>query len=121
MAIQRYYHLSTVYIGMTPVLTPRIPRDPMIFEDRKIKRVCVAIEISGCLLALKNTFYNQGIWYIYETDAVAVFEPINVPDASQTGEMWLLEKVIFNYAGCLQTDVSGTIKNKRFPKTSVRS
>lgn len=97
------HHLSAVGLGPEAVLAPRVPRDQMPFENRTVRRVCVAPSVEGCLKALSGCFYNrgEGTWHHYVTDVPPdlLFEPIAVPDAFLTGEMWLLEPVEFVYAG----------------------
>jgi len=84
------YHLSERWLGQRVTLAPRIPRDRAPFEDRRVRRICVAPTVQGCLLALRGCFYNRGVWWIYATSGVDAVEPISVPDASETGERWLL-------------------------------
>lgn len=93
------YHLSDVFLGDIIKLSPRIPRDPMPGEDRSIPRICVSESIEGCLLALKNCYYNAGVWFVYQTkqSKKKYFSPINVPDAEQTGEKWLRTQTLFHY------------------------
>lgn len=94
-------HLSAAYLGERAVLSPRLPRDRMLLENRTVRRVCVAPGVPGCLLALRGVYYNRGLWYRYvaEVPQDALHEPAGVPDAHETGELWLLERVEFRYAG----------------------
>jgi hypothetical protein len=97
----QYYHISAQWLGVRPALRPRIPRDRVLFENATVKRICVAPTLAGCLLALQGAYYNQGLWYVYATDVQPV-EPVSVPDAPQTGELWLLEPVRLGYVGLVK-------------------
>lgn len=94
-------HLSNCPLGPSVVLRPRIPRDRAPFEDRRIPRICVAPRVEGCLIALSGCYYNRGRWWVYEVDDVemAAVEPHQVPDARESGELWLLTPTRFRYAG----------------------
>lgn len=97
------HHLSAEPLGGRVALRPRVPRDRMPFENRSVRRVCVASTVEGCLKALRGCFYNRGVWHHYVTavprDLLA--EPVGVPDVHLTGELWLLEPTEFEYAGSL--------------------
>lgn len=94
------YHLSATDLGPSPVLRPQIPRDRMPFENRSVARVCAAPSVTGCLKALEGCFYNRGRWWCYaaQVPEEMLFEPVGVPDASETGELWLLERTRFTRA-----------------------
>lgn len=94
------YHLSAADLGDEPVLRPRIPRDRMPFENRTVARVCAAPSVAGCLQALSGSYYNRGAWCIYAADIPSdlLVEPVAVPDAAETGELWLLEPTRFRRA-----------------------
>lgn len=109
------YHLSAWYLGQNPILAPKLPRDPMPFENLSIKRICVSPTVNGCLTALHTTFYNRGVWYVYRTNTQAI-EPINVPDAYLTGEQWLINKTGFIYEGRIQVDVSCPLETNELQK-----
>jgi hypothetical protein len=97
----KVYHLSAVPLGGRVILQPRTPRDPMLFENHSIRRVSVAPTIAGCLCAIRHTFYNRGVWWIYviDLDDSDIMDPIHVPDAALTGERWILRPAEALYAG----------------------
>lgn len=92
------FHLSDRYLGSAAVLNPRLPRDPMRGENMRIQRVSVAPTLIGCMEALHYARYNRGRWFVYVADAIPD-EPLHVPDAVNTGELWLLVPTRFAYAG----------------------
>lgn len=104
------YHLSDIYLGNQTFLTPRIPRDPMLDEGILTPRISSSKEIGLCLFALRNVFYNKGIFYVYYT----YDNPINplefIPDKYLTNEKWFLQKTLFYYAGILEKNLFNTFK-----------
>lgn len=88
------FHLSERPLGRCPRLVPRIPRDRLPLENGSIQRICVAPTIAGCLLALRGCYYNRGYWWVYVTAGDPV-EPIGVPDAQRTGEVWFIRPMEF--------------------------
>lgn len=84
--------------------TPRIPGSAMSEENQTIPRICAAPTIEGCLLALADDI-QCGIYqhkrlpinvYVTDADEYDWMTPYyDVPDAHQTGEVWLRKPATF--------------------------
>jgi len=105
------YHLTPFFLGQEITLYPQLPRDRAIFEMAKIKRICVAPSIDECLWALRNTYYNRGIWHLYEVHD-DFLPAINVPDAHETNEHWILHPSPAKYKRYV-TEMEATIRISR--------
>lgn len=99
----RVYHLSSTWLGPAVVLHPRVPRDPMPGERSRVRRVCVAPTVAGCLRALRTTYYARERWVVYVSDEAETVPPLGVPDAEVTGERWILTPIRMQYAGTVST------------------
>ena len=101
-----WYHISNKYLGDSPILQPRLPRNgywKIIREEGNIPRICVSNSLFHCLLAIHGTEYlkssnlefkeNPCVYFTEETP----YLPPACSDFRQNGEMWFIKKTRFFY------------------------
>lgn len=101
------YRIETIHRGNLNVLVPKIPDNTIKGEDRETLRVCACPTIYGCLLAAEISYLIEDELTIYlykadiDTDITRVHQPTydEVPDAWVTGELWILDPVVFKLQG----------------------
>lgn len=112
----KLYHLSYRFMGYTPTFTPRIPSEryegeqvfheyigELMDEDETIPRICVSDSIENCLSAhpmngimlAELSVYVAKNPYMVTKDLPAIM----VPDAKETGEIWILSETEMEYQG----------------------
>lgn len=99
----RFWHLSDKFLGREVILLPRVPRDRALGEDEHTPRVCVASRVEGALVALRNVYYVPSFWHVY--CVLVPWEWLDlgeVPDASETGELWVLRPVEGFFCGLVE-------------------
>lgn len=98
----RYYHLSAENLGAEVTLTPRIPSNGAIGEERETPRISVALDIEDCILGKTWVHATGRTFYVYELRSrVDVEEPPRwaVPDSGDTREHWVTEPARFRRVG----------------------
>lgn len=108
----KLYHMSHGVTRPKFRMVPRIPASCMKDENREIKRICVAPTIAGCLRGRRGVNSDEHVKIVYRpyrsycdpnatiyvADAEPV-EPVGVPDAEYTGELWLTKPTTFTKVG----------------------
>ncbi len=102
------YHISDVYLGRKPLLTPRIPRAAKESgENIRTKRICVSPSIEQCVLGIDGInnmeFSSLEVgksWYVYKTSKRGI-PAKKVQDFETTEEHWIKEETHFDYFGKL--------------------
>jgi len=90
-----YYHITQQDFGPEVKFTPRVPFHISVGEPRT-PRVCVSSTIEGSLIALRGVLGVWGPTYVYKAEEpFEVVEPEKVYDFKVTGEMWIVEPVVF--------------------------
>ena len=103
------YHLSFDVFNKIEEFKPRIPKNRIKEEDRKVKRICCSNSIEGCLLAMPNNneilLSEKGIYpliKVYEFKEEDIEEGYlyfpkdiekKVPDAITTKEHWIMSNI----------------------------
>jgi hypothetical protein len=97
------YHLSKVKLKEMTLL-PRIPNNFLTrngFEERNIARISFSPKISSCLMAMARCIKGE-TFYVYKIEDGQEYSFISnkeivekgyVPDASITGEMWIVTPI----------------------------
>lgn len=124
------YHISRYYLGKKITLTAKIPEnlwrddDGFVTEDSITPRICVAPTFRGCLLGmagesdLRETSATYSDVFVYKTKEIPTL-PLCVPDAENTGEMWLLKDSEFTFVTTLRVDAEGKIRRKPLPAEEI--
>ena len=110
--IKKLYHIT---LGMTTILTPRIPENILKGEDDKTPRICVCPTIEDCFKSVSwaVNYYEKGRYEGKDRELVRVLEfdvqdiglenivdndfivkNSLVPDAIDTNEFWIINKTI---------------------------
>jgi len=116
------FHVSRVYLGRKPTLTPKVPEGMSWGECTKTKRICVAPTVEKCLqgidgienLRFSELEENEG-WYVYETKKRGRAAR-KVRDYHTTQEHWILDETQFQYVGKVKRlpgDDFAIFKNKK--------
>lgn len=101
-----WFHVSNTYLGYSPYLTPKLPKNghwEIIREEGNIPRICVSHSLFHCLLAIHGTEYLKSSKLdftenpcVYFTEEVPYLPPC-CSDFRFNGEMWFLKKTQFFY------------------------
>ena len=108
------YHLSKTKTPM--LMIPRVPNNYFTmngYEDNKIKRVCMSKSIDGALMAMSKNIERDEFYIHVPSTNVKVSDNRLirdiVPDATLTGEVWILEEFTTKIIGKIQV---GKAKSK---------
>jgi len=113
---ERLFHISHTSRADIKIMIPKIPENEYVrngWEDGTIPRISFALDVDHCILALGfNTIKNNTkIYKVYEpSDYSKIKVKTNkelirkdlVPDAKQTKEVWVLNKIKVNLIAKIQ-------------------
>ena len=121
-----YFHVSKVYLGEEPTLTPKVPSSALPSEEGDIPRICVSTSVYHCLRAITSCsplnardllfeFKKQNVPFETTEDIIvrqakiifpAVYStkdqphlPPNASDFRANKEYWFLHPTTFKFEG----------------------
>ena len=113
---RHFFHLTNKKWGKEIILKPKttdqLPLPNRCDNEPDVPKICVALTVEGCLIALANHCWYSPIQIYRTAEPVQSVKPWEVDDADITGERWITQECKFVQVGHLNKVQLLNIRNR---------